>query len=106
MELQGMIDRIKTSKAPEALGTYSQGSKVNQLVFTSGQIGIDPDTGVLITENLKFFLPKRQISLCKLFLELFFLSLAADICSENLFAGGFLNVMPTYALLLIKFSMM
>ena len=48
-----MIDRIKTSKAPEALGTYSQGSKVNQLVFTSGQVGIDPDTGILITENFK-----------------------------------------------------
>ena len=48
-----MIDRIKTNKAPEALGTYSQGSKVDNLVFTSGQIGINPDTGILITENFK-----------------------------------------------------
>jgi 2-iminobutanoate/2-iminopropanoate deaminase len=48
-----MIDRIKTSKAPEALGTYSQGSKVDNLVFTSGQIGIDPATGILITDNFK-----------------------------------------------------
>ena len=48
-----MINRIKTSKAPEALGTYSQGSKVGDLVFTSGQIGINPDTGILITENFK-----------------------------------------------------
>ena len=48
-----MIDRIKTSKAPEALGTYSQGSKVGNLVFTSGQIGIDPATGILITDNFK-----------------------------------------------------
>ena len=48
-----MINRIKTSKAPEALGTYSQGSKVGDLVFTSGQIGINSDTGILITENFK-----------------------------------------------------
>ena len=48
-----MINRIKTRKAPEALGTYSQGSKVGDLVFTSGQIGINPDTGILITENFK-----------------------------------------------------
>ena len=48
-----MIDRIKTSKAPEALGTYSQGSKIGNLVFTSGQIGINPATGLLITDNFK-----------------------------------------------------
>ena len=48
-----MIDRIKTSGAPEALGTYSQGSKIGNLVFTSGQIGIDPNTGILITENFQ-----------------------------------------------------
>ena len=48
-----MIDRIKTHKAPEALGTYSQGSRVGNLVFTSGQIGINPKTGNLITENFQ-----------------------------------------------------
>ena len=48
-----MIDRIKTSKAPEALGTYSQGSKVENLVFTSGQIGINPETGELTMENFE-----------------------------------------------------
>ena len=48
-----MIDRIKTSGAPEALGTYSQGSKIGNLVFTSGQIGIDPNTGILVTENFQ-----------------------------------------------------
>jgi len=48
-----MIDRIKTDKAPKALGTYSQGSKVDNLVFTSGQVGINPDSGILITENFQ-----------------------------------------------------
>ena len=37
--------RIETDKAPGAIGPYSQGYIVNGLVFTSGQIPIDPATG-------------------------------------------------------------
>jgi len=44
---------IKTKKSPEAIGTYSQGVRVGGYVFTSGQIGINPDTGMLIQDNLK-----------------------------------------------------
>ena len=44
---------IKTNKSPEAIGTYSQGIIVDGYVFTSGQIGIDPDSGMLIQDNLK-----------------------------------------------------
>jgi len=36
---------VSTDKAPEAVGAYSQGIKVGELVFTSGQIPIDPETG-------------------------------------------------------------
>ena len=36
---------VSTSKAPEAVGAYSQGIKVGELVFTSGQIPIDLETG-------------------------------------------------------------
>lgn len=38
---------IKTGNAPQAIGTYSQGIKANGLVFTSGQLGIDPKSGEL-----------------------------------------------------------
>ncbi len=44
---------IKTKKSPEAIGTYSQGIIAENYVFTSGQIGIDPDSGMLIQDNLK-----------------------------------------------------
>lgn len=37
---------VSTDKAPAALGPYSQAQIVGNLVFTSGQIGIDPATGV------------------------------------------------------------
>lgn len=36
---------IKTEKAPAAIGPYSQAIAVNGLVYTSGQIPIDPRTG-------------------------------------------------------------
>ena len=36
---------IVTDKAPGAIGPYSQGYRVNGLVYTSGQIAIDPQTG-------------------------------------------------------------
>ena len=36
---------VATSKAPAALGPYSQAQIVGNLVFTSGQVGIIPETG-------------------------------------------------------------
>ena len=38
---------IASNKAPKALGPYSQAVKVNDMVFTSGQIGVNPTTGEL-----------------------------------------------------------
>jgi len=41
-------DIIATDKAPGAVGPYSQGIRTDQLVFTAGQIPIDPATGSLV----------------------------------------------------------
>ena len=38
---------ISTEKAPGAIGPYSQGYTVGGLVFTSGQIPVDPATGAV-----------------------------------------------------------
>ncbi|MCY3411041.1 MAG: hypothetical protein INQ03_05315 [Candidatus Heimdallarchaeota archaeon] len=43
---------ISTDKAPPALGPYSQGIVVGNLLFTSGQVGIDPDTKQMKNETL------------------------------------------------------
>ncbi|WP_299585144.1 Rid family detoxifying hydrolase [uncultured Microbulbifer sp.] len=40
---------IKTDKAPAAAGTYSQAVKVNNTVYLSGQIGLDPKTQQMIS---------------------------------------------------------
>ncbi len=41
---------IFTEKAPKAIGPYSQAQKVGDLLFTSGQIPLNPSTGELVTE--------------------------------------------------------
>ena len=38
---------IHTDKAPAAIGPYSQGYEINGLVYTSGQIPVDPATGAI-----------------------------------------------------------
>ena len=44
---------ICTSDAPKAIGTYSQGIRSGNLVFTSGQIPINPQNGELISGDFK-----------------------------------------------------
>ena len=42
-----MTKVISTDKAPAAIGPYSQAIEVNGMVFTSGVIPVDPQTGVI-----------------------------------------------------------
>lgn len=44
---------ISTKKAPSAIVPYSQGMIVGDLVFTSGQIPLNPESGELVTEISK-----------------------------------------------------
>ncbi|NFA60544.1 RidA family protein [Clostridium sporogenes] len=44
---------ISTKKAPAALGAYSQAIKVGDLLFTSGQVPLDPATGKLVSDDIK-----------------------------------------------------
>ena len=44
---------IKTSKAPKAIGPYSQGIEHNNFVYTSGQIPLNPETGKLVEGDFK-----------------------------------------------------
>jgi len=38
---------LKSDKAPKALGPYSVGNRIGNLVFAAGQLGLDPNTGEL-----------------------------------------------------------
>jgi len=44
---------VKTSKAPDAIGPYSQAVKINKMVFLSGQIAIDPKTQQFVVGDIE-----------------------------------------------------
>jgi 2-iminobutanoate/2-iminopropanoate deaminase len=44
---------ISTNNAPAAIGPYSQGIKAGNLVFTSGQIPLNPATGEMVSDDIK-----------------------------------------------------
>ncbi len=44
---------ISTKKAPQAIGPYSQAVRFDNLLFVSGQIPIDPETGKIVEGNVK-----------------------------------------------------
>lgn len=43
-----MRERIHTDKAPKAIGPYSQAIRAGGLLFVSGQIALDPETGAVL----------------------------------------------------------
>ena len=45
--------KVHTDKAPAAIGPYSQAMVVGKLVYTSGQIPLDPVTGDMVGENVE-----------------------------------------------------
>ncbi|MBQ8041142.1 MAG: RidA family protein [Lachnospiraceae bacterium] len=47
------MKKIETTKAPAAIGPYSQGYIVNGLLFTSGQIPLDPATGEIVGTTIE-----------------------------------------------------
>lgn len=44
---------VFTNEAPEAIGPYSQGIRTGNLLFTAGQIALDPATGQLVHGGIK-----------------------------------------------------
>ena len=48
-----MRNIINTNKAPAAIGTYSQAVESNGILFTSGQVGIDPETSKMVEGGIE-----------------------------------------------------
>ena len=48
-----MVKTLHTDKAPAAVGPYSQATEVNGFIFTSGQLPLVPETGELISDDIK-----------------------------------------------------
>ncbi|MCQ2203460.1 MAG: RidA family protein [Bacteroidales bacterium] len=48
-----MVKVIATKEAPAAVGTYSQAISANGMLFVSGQLGLNPQTGAFAGEDFK-----------------------------------------------------
>jgi len=44
---------IQTEQAPVAVGPYSQGVRTGNLLFTAGQVPLDPDTGQMVEGDIR-----------------------------------------------------
>ncbi|MDK0708820.1 RidA family protein [Clostridium perfringens] len=97
---------IKTNKAPGAIGPYSQGIKIGDFVYTSGQIPLNPETGVMAgsieeqtaqsLENVKAILEAAGTSMDKVIKTTVFLSDMNDFVRMNeVYATYFTENQPT-----------
>jgi 2-iminobutanoate/2-iminopropanoate deaminase len=48
-----MLKKVATKKAPGAIGPYSQAVICGQMLYTSGQIPLDPESGVMVEGDIK-----------------------------------------------------
>ena len=96
---------VSTTKAPAAIGPYSQAVKVGNLVFTSGQIAIDPATGNVdaegieaqtkqVCENLKAVLAEAGSDLTKVVKTTCFLMDISDFAAFNAVYGEYFTGKP------------
>ncbi len=86
--------RISTSAAPAAIGPYSQAIRVGDLVYTSGQVALDPATGNFlegdvtaqterVCENLRAVLNEAGLNLTHVVKTTVFLKDMADFAAMN-----------------------
>jgi len=88
------MDFVRTEAAPAAIGPYSQAAIVGDLVFTAGQVALDPTTGTVIEggieaqtarvlENLAAVLAAAGSSLSQVVKTTVFLTDMADFPAMN-----------------------
>lgn len=88
------MNKIQTTNAPAAIGPYSQGMATGNLIFTSGQIGINPASGNIesdditgqtyqVIKNLKAVLEASGSSLEKVIKTTCFLKNISDFAVFN-----------------------
>jgi len=96
---------LNTQNAPAAIGPYSQGVKVGNLIFTSGQLPINTETGELVTDiegatkqsldNVKAILESSGSSMDKVVKTVVFLKDMNDFVAMNtVYATYFQNNPP------------
>lgn len=103
---------LETSKAPAAIGPYSQGYEVNGFVFTSGQIPVDPANGEVpegiaaqarqSCENVGAVLAAAGSSLDKVFKTTCFLADMGDFAAFNEVYASYFTSKPARSCVAVK----
>jgi 2-iminobutanoate/2-iminopropanoate deaminase len=92
---------IATAQAPAAIGPYSQAVRIGDLLYTSGQVALDPATGQLVSggieeqtvrvlENLKAVLEAAGASMSQVVKTMVFLKDMNDFAAMNAVYGRYL----------------
>jgi 2-iminobutanoate/2-iminopropanoate deaminase len=93
---------IATDKAPAAIGPYSQAVRAGNLIFTAGQVGVDPANQQVVAggiteqttramENLKAILEEAGTSLARAVKATVFLKDMNDFAAMNAVYGAYLG---------------
>ncbi|MBQ9677566.1 MAG: RidA family protein [Prevotella sp.] len=105
---------INTKKAPAAIGPYSQAIQVGNLIYTSGQIPIDPSTGSFVEggiqeqtrqslNNVKAILEEAGTDMSHVVKTTVFLSDMADFAAMNdVYAEFFTQPYPARSAVAVK----
>lgn len=107
------MEKIYTKNAPEALGPYSQAMKSGNLIFTSGQIAINPADGKIVEggiaeqteqvcKNLAEVLKASGSSIEKAIKTTCFLADMGDFASFNEVYGKYFTSKPARSCVAVK----
>ena len=107
------MEYVSTSNAPGAIGPYSQAVKANGLLFTSGQIAINPATGNVeaktieeqtkqVCENLKAVCEAAGTRLDKAVKTVCFLADINDFAAFNEVYGRYFTSKPARSCVAVK----
>jgi 2-iminobutanoate/2-iminopropanoate deaminase len=107
------MEYIATNNAPNAIGPYSQAVKANGLLFTSGQIAINPKTNAVeaktieeqttqVCENLKAVVEAAGSSMDKVVKTVCFLADINDFAAFNEIYGKYFISKPARSCVAVK----
>ncbi len=107
------MEYISTKNAPDAIGPYSQAIKANGLLFTSGQIAINPKTNSVeaktieeqttqVCENLKAICEEAGTNISKTIKTVCFLADINDFASFNEVYGKYFTGKPARSCVAVK----
>ena len=107
------MEKIYTPDAPAAIGPYSQAARVGNMLYTSGQIALDPATGELVgktaaeqtervMKNLCAVLAAAGTSADKVVKTTCFLADIADFAAFNEIYGKYITSCPARSCVAVK----